>query len=71
MIEHIAMMLEMNEKWIDVFYNAETKECYQDFKANKYQEKTKEGNVLIGTFDEKWDAMCYLEGEYGSNVELD
>jgi len=71
MIEHIAMMIGLDEKWVDVFYNAETKECYQDFKANKHQEKTKDGNVLISVFDEKWDAMCYLENEFGSNVELD
>lgn len=64
-IEHVAMMLNWSEKWVDVFYNKETKEIFQS------QNGGRTIDVLIEKADTKWDAMVYLEEEFGSNVELD
>ena len=72
MIEHIAMMMNTNEKWVDVFYNKQTKEVYQETLVSKrYQQKSSNGYILLGSFKTRWEAEVYLEKEFGSNVELD
>ena len=70
MIEYVGEMLNWEEQKVDVLYNKETKELYQNCLANKYQAKTVDGKVLLGTFDTKWDSMVYLEEEFGSAIKL-
>jgi hypothetical protein len=64
-MEHIAMMINKDGDWVDVFYNPETKEAVQS------QNYGRTVDCVVSEGKDKWDTECYLENEFGSNVELD
>ena len=66
-LDYLGKMKNRNDEWVDIWYNPKTKRILQENPA------TGKISINVGRehkADTKWDAECFLQDEYGTNVDL-